>query len=1417
MGNFSQNLNKLKYSIITLLLLMIPIGYYFYEYVPSREDYFTSRNLRLLGEMSEHINEKVKNYKTSLDNVLIKNQLIKTVLNNSRINPVAQDEMQLMKRRKVRKAVEDQLHGIENFSLQEYRIQPGFSLLDSVFDDLCVPANATDVQSLSYHRQFSHTRFSLEPSANGANLHLKYLGQRKDPANAWGGTFTVFLNGTIGLQELIAPLIQPEIFDNILVLNRSNDNTVVYQAVKREFLATRLDTLFEAAAIGKHDSWREITLGNTRYKMYSQPIRISYLGDLPELNSTPSIDWELVGLVEAEKFEAASREISHFRITLFIYLVFVVLISLPFIKLRYIGEREELKKNDLLLGLFAILLGAGGLTFFLLTLFAESKDVGILNHSLKKFASEIEENFHREIDQALLQVDHFKENFSWQGDETRKTSVLFDPDYRMTAAEKLPYPFFNQIAWIAGNGEQARKVGTRETLTPLVNVAQREYFQRIKNRQYWYRSGGKPFFIQPIISITTGENNAVISLPDSVRADVLKSVDPGLDDLPDKAVVPTVVALSLNFSSLQNTLFPQGFGYCIIDENGKVLFHSDADKNLQENFFTECDNNEQLRGAVFSRVESEVYVDYIGRGHRIFVRPLPDMPWTLITFADVALLRTPELSLLSIAVLLFLFLLSAYALVLALSKSINIFNDRNWFWPQKGLDKTYRLYIPFMFGVAGFCYAAFFHLNNGETFYLGILLPLITVTVTHFLFREKMDFSRLKHYMNEYRRAFPAVLGILLISGIWLHYQAVAYAAVFALFGAILASDQITKLANKEKFPIHYIRYAMSGVAFLVMISILPVVAFFKVAYDAEMELLIKRSQIHLLQDYHERQQRLIVELQQLKPAENSDPRNECRLNILESRRLDYQNADDIYARFFFQSYIGSIDSLSTVADGPLRQRFKEFSISNGDTIIWQPESASPVDSLLAFFRSRLKIAHHETLALFHNQTADSAWQWQVAANQLLLFRKNSPPYEGVPVIVSQLKFFNKPTGWIWFLGLPMLVIMIFLMLMFFVQKVFIHDIAIPNYPDGDEMTMLALLQNTLYIGQPNSGKSAFIQRIHYKYVIDIRKMESPADLMDALRNVIETPCWQNPKTVIILDHFDHHLGQAEWDNAKLTLLESLISTHQRNLVLVTAIDPEIFFTRRSLDDQVIQSENKRESERWAIALSSFTKAYHNIRANSRIFHEFIKDASEAAVYSREDENEKTRIAQLYQTVADECAHTLFLQNLGTQLVLNVDFRNEFFNPEVLVDEILQRAESYYKSIWAVLGIEEKIVLYHLARNGFAPPKDARVVRILTRKGLLHKELRFRLLNESFRKYVLTAEPGGVIEKWRESSERGWQDIRTPLVTVLIALALFLFVTQRTTFDEGIAWLSAITAVVPVLMKLVNVFRLPSRGKTAQE
>lgn len=159
--------------------------------------------------------------------------------------------------------------------------------------------------------------------------------------------------------------------------------------------------------------------------------------------------------------------------------------------------------------------------------------------------------------------------------------------------------------------------------------------------------------------------------------------------------------------------------------------------------------------------------------------------------------------------------------------------------------------------------------------------------------------------------------------------------------------------------------------------------------------------------------------------------------------------------------------------------------------------------------------------------------------------------------------------------------------------------------------------------------------------------------------------------------------------------------------------------------------------------------------------------------------------------------------------------QEEFLNKNLLDDEILQRAEAYYHSIWSVCSMEEKITLYHLARNGFVTPKDAETVRLLMRKGLIRKDPRYTLLNDSFKKFVLKYESTTELEAWKKQQPKSWSNVRTPIITVLIVVALFIFVTQRETFNEGVAWISAFVAAVPALLRFLSIFRV-SGAKEAE-
>ena len=117
------------------------------------------------------------------------------------------------------------------------------------------------------------------------------------------------------------------------------------------------------------------------------------------------------------------------------------------------------------------------------------------------------------------------------------------------------------------------------------------------------------------------------------------------------------------------------------------------------------------------------------------------------------------------------------------------------------------------------------------------------------------------------------------------------------------------------------------------------------------------------------------------------------------------------------------------------------------------------------------------------------------------------------------------------------------------------------------------------------------------------------------------------------------------------------------------------------------------------------------------------------------------------------------------------------------------------------------LIFPELAKNRLINPKDAHIVRALMEKGLVIKDNGFHPFNHSFRRYVLTFESSPQINQWKKKQLKSWGNVRTPLVTILIGITLFIFVTQRQTFNQGIAWISAFVAGIPTLLRFIGLFR----------
>jgi len=145
-------------------------------------------------------------------------------------------------------------------------------------------------------------------------------------------------------------------------------------------------------------------------------------------------------------------------------------------------------------------------------------------------------------------------------------------------------------------------------------------------------------------------------------------------------------------------------------------------------------------------------------------------------------------------------------------------------------------------------------------------------------------------------------------------------------------------------------------------------------------------------------------------------------------------------------------------------------------------------------------------------------------------------------------------------------------------------------------------------------------------------------------------------------------------------------------------------------------------------------------------------------------------------------------------------------------------AQNYYYSIWAGLSTREKYVLYDFASDEITNYRNFGILSILVRKGLLYYDERLcalRVMSRSFRNFILTVvDKEEALQLEKEINISGtWETIRIVLVIFLIAIAIFLFATEKTAFNRVIGFITAIASIGPLLIAFVSNLKGLSFGK----
>lgn len=1360
----------LKVPLLVLCLFGAALGAYYFIHVSSARDYLNARNFRLLANLGKQIEDTIERDRE----VLLRLRRILTCGRNNRIT-----------RQILQKA------------------SPFVPVLPSYTLDWVKDENGEACTGDSDPRSLEETLLQSEDatlSFNFAERESRLIWVRRDARVTEKGEKLAGIL-TRELETVLEPVLGSElpksIFDSILV--STTDGRVIFQTGDPKLRITRLDPLQFAGSrtsstvkfeqLARASGAVDVHLSGRQYQLMVQPCCGRMFLD-PEPHTGGS-GWILSGLIARQTLSAESAAVSFPMMALLAVALLLALLSWPFVKLRLIGEAEHVRARDVVLVGFFALLGIGLITICGLSVYAFSRLESILDNQLQALARSITSQTKDEVESASLQLATLEHVL-----REPKVRAMYGPcelDLRADRREQRcaadaakskafedhdfdAYPFFDSFSLIDEQGLQQWKVAMGPFVTPRISVRSREYFA------HWrLKSSSEHLFLQPLRSATTGRNEAILSKQAS--------------GWPDPDI--KVAALTLPLRALSEPVIAPGFGFAVIDVKGEVLVHSDpSHSHIAENFFTESDGSRRLRALVEARHEEWVDIRYWGVEHRALVTPmeislsgspgrsvaLVNQPWTLVTFYQKDFPRTVTAEWL-VFTLVFMLAYSFIYVIIALSVLCLRPQYRTpWLWPDPARSRAYLDLLPALLMLSAAFAGSLFVLPSDDLLRVAFVLPFVGWVLAYAVLTPRTDRHRL---------AWAGGIGIALLMSVFLAIVGTASARTGSSFwrlvvgGLVAASVTWTvtsvrrggRATQSTLAPPVNITYGVAAGVLLFLIAAMPAAAFFRIAHGMQLENLVKYGQLQIALDRSESERRTEeMSVDQLSPDPLTDR--------IKSRRSALAWKWGVYDDFSFST---STKTPDVAIQGTLGEPLTLPAV---------------VEEHLPFY-SESSVRLRE---LMHNSTGDQSWRWQHAGNVLTLFKGPQPVLASIiPTVIAWSDF-----GRLLLLVVAALVSVaaVVWVVRFVIHTIFVVDVIEPIWSGSEALGEIWAPHLFLVASQPVAWP-------HLATYIELDLAQAPDDddaerawFDEQIEQLGQSPTGQN---VLIL-HFERRLQNRRFNARKLALVERIINLMNRTVVVVSAAPPGIFFVASASETEAAGVEGDW-SRRWADVLARFVvipvTAVAPAPASSPLSTAALSSWAaggwreivwrlNALGFSHsarflEDERRDPQVNRLWKDILPYAWHPDRPALDLTQLLV----------------EVGERAESYFREIWATCTPNEKVVLGQIAQEGLVNEKTKRTVRLLMARGLVRRQPHFVLMTETFRRFVLSSLPQTevrTLEGLEEQSRSAWDMIKVPFLMALIASIAFFLTTQRELANTTLGIITAAATAVPAILKVASLF-----------
>ena len=372
-----------------------------------------------------------------------------------------------------------------------------------------------------------------------------------------------------------------------------------------------------------------------------------------------------------------------------------------------------------------------------------------------------------------------------------------------------------------------------------------------------------------------------------------------------------------DMSSLLRPTLPQGFGFAVIERDGKVVSHSDSWRSLYENFFEECDCDKLVRSAIESRSWKHFSGSYHGGAQSFYVHPIEDSPWTLIVFRAQEVPSTVLLEGLLAWCGLYGFYLAVAAIGATLLRLLLGWDRAEWIWPEGDSAASYSTILGALIVTSIVFLTVIIEPARSSTALLAASLALPLAAASHVYLR--LASSRLPDWRhpaptwtawvclalalflvlwlptrtNEWAQLMAADLTAMALAGgavvllallalpaagtigaspiAWLlvvfaavagtlwavsahHFVAAVLYGVVALGAAVIAGDKL-----RGGSLLDWRRtYGWAAVMLVVVLGALPAAAFYRDVWDASLEVFVRHGQMKTAELLDQRRLRII-------------------------------------------------------------------------------------------------------------------------------------------------------------------------------------------------------------------------------------------------------------------------------------------------------------------------------------------------------------------------------------------------------------------------------------------------------------------------------------------------------------------------------------------------------------------------------